>query len=42
MTVEAGSPALRADLKKIGDSMVADWTKQTGADGQSIVEAFRK
>ena len=42
MTVEAGSPTLRAELRKIGDTMVADWAKQTGADGQAIVEAFRK
>lgn len=42
MTVDAGSPALRAELKKIGDTMVADWAKQTGSDGQSIIDAFRK
>ena len=42
MTVDAGSPALRAELKKIGDTMAADWVKQTGADGQAIVDAFRK
>ena len=42
MTVDAGSPALRAELKKIGDTMVADWAKQTGAEGQAIVDAFRK
>jgi TRAP-type C4-dicarboxylate transport system substrate-binding protein len=42
MTVDAGSPALRAELKKIGDTMVADWAKQTGSEGQSIIDAFRK
>lgn len=42
MTVDAGSPALRAELKKIGDTMVADWAKQTGADGQALIDAFRK
>lgn len=42
MTVDAGSPALRAELKKIGDTMVADWAKQTGSDGQSIIDTFRK
>ncbi len=42
MTIDAGSPALRAELKKIGDTMVADWAKQTGAEGQAIVDAFRK
>ena len=42
MTVDAGSPALRAELKKIGETIVADWTKQTGADGQAVIDAFRK
>lgn len=42
MTVDAGSPTLRAELKKIGDTMVADWAKQTGSEGQAIIDAFRK
>lgn len=42
MTVDPGTPALRAELKKIGDTMVADWVKQTGSEGQAIVDAFRK
>ncbi|OIN91925.1 MAG: C4-dicarboxylate ABC transporter substrate-binding protein [Comamonadaceae bacterium CG1_02_60_18] len=42
MTVEPGSPTLRAELKKIGDTMVADWVKQTGAQGQTVIDAFRK
>ncbi len=42
MTVDAGSPALRAELKKIGDTMVTDWAKQTGSEGQSVIDAFRK
>lgn len=42
MTVDAGSQALRADLKKFGDIMVTDWVKQVGADGQGIVDAFKR
>ncbi|WP_226407244.1 TRAP transporter substrate-binding protein [Dechloromonas denitrificans] len=42
MTVDAGSAQLRADLKKVGEAMVADWTKQAGADGQAILDAYRK
>jgi len=42
MTVDAGSPALRAELKKIGETMVTDWVKQTGSDGQAIIDAFHK
>jgi len=34
--------AFKADLKKVGDTMTADWVKSAGADGQAIVDAFRK
>jgi hypothetical protein len=33
---------LQADLKKIGDTMVAEFLKTTGADGQAILDAYRK
>jgi TRAP-type C4-dicarboxylate transport system substrate-binding protein len=42
MTVGPPSAALKADLKKIGDTMTADWIKGAGADGQAIVDAYRK
>lgn len=42
MKVEEGSEQLRADFKKIGLTMIGDWTTQTGAEGQAIVEAYRK
>jgi TRAP-type C4-dicarboxylate transport system substrate-binding protein len=42
MTVAAPSASLMTDLKKIGDTMTADWIKGAGADGQGIVEAYRK
>ncbi len=42
MTVTPPSAALQADLKKIGDTMVAEWLKTTGADGQAILDAYRK
>jgi TRAP-type transport system periplasmic protein len=42
MTVAPPSRALKADLKKIGDTMTADWVKSAGADGQAIVDAYRK
>ncbi len=42
MKVEAGSEQLLSDFKKIGLTMIADWTTQTGAEGQAIVDAFRK
>ena len=42
MKVEAPSPQLNADLKKIGDEMTAEWAKQTGADGEAVLAAYRK
>jgi TRAP-type C4-dicarboxylate transport system substrate-binding protein len=42
MTVAQPSSALKADLKKVGDTMTADWVKSAGADGQAIVDAFKK
>jgi len=42
MTVEPGSPQLLSDLKKIGLTMTSDWTTQTGAEGQAIIDAYRK
>jgi hypothetical protein len=42
MTVDTGSPQLRADLKKVGDTMIGDWAKQAGADGQAVLDAYRK
>jgi len=42
MKVEAGSEQLLSDFKKIGLTMIADWTTQTGAEGQAIIDAFRK
>jgi TRAP-type transport system periplasmic protein len=42
MTVAPPSAALAADLKKIGETMTAEWTKQAGPDGQAVVDAYKK
>ena len=42
MTVSEGSDQLRSDFRKIGLTMIADWTTQTGAEGQAVIDAFRK
>lgn len=42
MKVQPPSAALRADLRKIGDTMTSEWLKSAGADGQAIVSAYRK
>ena len=42
MKVEAGSEQLRSDFKKVGATIISDWTSQTGAEGQAIIDAFGK
>ena len=42
MTVVAPSATLKADLKKVGDTMIGEWQKTAGAEGQAILEAYRK
>lgn len=42
MKVAPPSEALRKELLAIGDTMTGDWLKTAGADGQAIVDTFRK
>lgn len=42
MMVEKPSAQLAADMKKVGDTLITEWLKQAGADGQAVVDAFRK
>ena len=42
MNVAAPSAALKADLKKVGDTMIGEWQKTAGAEGQAILDAYRK
>jgi TRAP-type C4-dicarboxylate transport system substrate-binding protein len=42
MTVAPPSPALAGELKKIGDTMTAEWIKQAGPDGQAVIDAYKK
>ncbi|MSQ69757.1 MAG: C4-dicarboxylate ABC transporter substrate-binding protein [Betaproteobacteria bacterium] len=42
MNVAPPPTQFRADLKKIGDTMTAEWVKSAGPDGKAIIDAFRK
>ncbi|HEV2560448.1 MAG TPA: TRAP transporter substrate-binding protein [Microvirga sp.] len=42
MKVQPPGAELKAGLMKVGDQLTADWMKKAGADGQAIVEQFRK
>lgn len=36
------SAELMAGLNKIGESMLADWLKKAGADGQALIDSYKK
>ena len=42
MNILPPPPQLKADLKKVGDTMLQEWLQKAGPDGQAIVDAFRK
>ena len=42
MTVGPPSAQLRADLKKIGDTITTEWVKDAGTDGKAIIDAYGK
>lgn len=42
MTVYEPSAAFKAELTKMGDTMLNEWLGKAGADGQAIISAFRK
>ena len=42
MTIVKPSPQLAGDLKKVGDTMLQDWVKKAGPDGQAVVDSYKK
>jgi len=42
MTVAPPSAQLKADLTKIGDTMLKEWLDKAGAEGKAMVDAYRK
>jgi TRAP-type C4-dicarboxylate transport system substrate-binding protein len=42
MKVQPPSPELKTGLLKVGEQLTADWLKKAGADGQAIVDAYKK
>lgn len=42
MKVQAPSPELAAGFKKAGEQLTADWLKKAGAEGQAVVDAYKK
>jgi TRAP-type C4-dicarboxylate transport system substrate-binding protein len=42
MTVYEPSPAFKAEFQKIGETLLNEWLAKAGADGQAIINAYRK
>ncbi|HCY15028.1 MAG: C4-dicarboxylate ABC transporter substrate-binding protein [Curvibacter sp. GWA2_64_110] len=42
MQVLAPSAQLKADMKKVGDTMLKEWLEKAGPDGKVLVDAFSK
>ncbi|HEX7044263.1 MAG TPA: TRAP transporter substrate-binding protein [Burkholderiales bacterium] len=42
MKVEKPSAQLQADMRKVGETMIQDWIKQTGKEGEAILDAYGK
>lgn len=42
MQVLPPSPQLKADLTKVGETMLKEWLEKAGPEGQAVVDAFRK
>jgi TRAP-type C4-dicarboxylate transport system substrate-binding protein len=42
MQVRQPSPELMAELKKIGDQLIAEWSKSAGEEGPKVLDQFRK
>jgi len=41
MQVQEPSAQLRTDLQKVGETILAEWSKQAGADGKALLDAYR-
>jgi TRAP-type C4-dicarboxylate transport system substrate-binding protein len=42
MNVAAPSAQLKADFRKIGETMTSEWMANAGTDGKAVVDAYRK
>ncbi len=41
MTIEKPSEQLTADMRKVGNVMLAEWLRKSGADGKKIIDQYR-
>ena len=42
MKVQPSWPEIKARLQKVGEQLTQDWLKKAGADGQAIIDSYKK
>jgi TRAP-type C4-dicarboxylate transport system substrate-binding protein len=42
MNILPPSPQLKADMGKVGDTMLKEWLDKSGAEGKAVVDAYKK
>jgi hypothetical protein len=42
MQVQPPSAQLRADLQKVGEAMLKEWSEKAGAEGNELLTAYRR
>ena len=42
MTIQAPTAQLKADMKKVGDTMLKEWLDKAGPEGKALIDAFNK
>jgi len=42
MTILPPPPQLKADMKKVGDTMLKEWLDKAGPEGAAVVDAYKK
>jgi TRAP-type transport system periplasmic protein len=42
MQILQPSAQLKTDMKKVGDQMLKEWIEKAGAEGQQLVDSYRK
>ena len=42
MSIIAPSQQLKADMKKVGDTMLKEWLEKAGPEGKTVVDAYQK
>jgi hypothetical protein len=42
MTIAPPSAQLKADMKKVGDTIMKEWLDKSGAEGKAIIDAYKR